>query len=71
MSAHTNQRPPPAHVLMQMVLCVDEALVVVGVELEVAEDAADHVGTHCRGQRVVHIDGLKSGRREQFVDWGS
>ncbi len=58
MSAHADESPPPPDVLVQMVLSINETLVVIRVELEISQDAADHVRTHGRGEGIVHLDHL-------------
>ena len=67
MRSHADQRPPPAHILMQMVLCINEALIIICVELEIPQNTADHVWTNSCGGRRLHVDGLQGGGGRKFV----
>lgn len=46
MRAHRPERPPPADVLVQFVLQIDERVVALQVEADVPQDGSHNIGTH-------------------------
>ena len=65
-SAHGGERPSSADVVVELVLEIDERIVALHVELDVAEDARDNEWPHFEGLRL-HDDSLHLGWCSQTV----